>query len=177
MRSIGLDIHRDFCEVAIAEGGEVRSPGRIEMTPAVLELFAGSLARTDQVALEVSGNAWEVARIIRPHVAKLVVVSPADTGIRAARAKTDRLDARSLAKLLAAGSLQSVWVPDDHSRAMRRRLQRRRKPRSAAAVKRGRTAAQISFAARPREILCAAASIVTIGFTPKPVGSTAPSTT
>ena len=127
MRSIGLDIHRDFAEVAIAEGGEVRSPGRIEMTPEALELFAQSLGRTDQVALEVSGNAWEVARIIRPHVARLVVVSPADTGIRAARAKTDRLDARALAKLLAAGSLQSVWVPDDRTRAMRRRLQRRRK--------------------------------------------------
>jgi hypothetical protein len=24
MRSIGLDIHRDFCEVAIAEAGEIR---------------------------------------------------------------------------------------------------------------------------------------------------------
>ena len=127
MRSIGLDIHRDFAEVAISEGGEVRSAGRIEMTPEALELFAQSLARTDQVALEVSGNAWEVARIIRPHVARVVVVSPADTGIRAARAKTDRLDARALAKLLAAGSLRSVWVPDDHTRAMRRRLQRRRK--------------------------------------------------
>jgi len=100
MRSIGLDIHRDFCEVAIAEGGEIRSPGRVEMRPEALELFAGSLARTDQVALEVSGNAWEVARIIRPHVARVVVVSPADTGIRSARAKTDRLDARALAKLL-----------------------------------------------------------------------------
>ncbi len=127
MRSIGLDIHRDFAEVAIAESGEVRSPGRIEMTPEALELFAQSLGRTDQVALEVSGNAWEVARIIRPHVAKLVVVSPADTGIRSARAKTDRLDARALAKLLAAGELQSVWIPDDHTRAMRRRLSRRRK--------------------------------------------------
>ena len=127
MRSIGLDIHRDFCEVAIAEGGEVRSPGRVEMRPEALALFAGSLARTDQVALEVSGNAWEVARIVRPHVARVVVVSPADTGIRSARAKTDRLDARALAKLLAAGSLQSVWVPDDRTRAMRRRLQRRRK--------------------------------------------------
>lgn len=120
MRSIGLDIHRDFAEVAIAESGEARSPGCIEMSPEALELFAQSLGRTDQVALEVSGNASEVARIIRPHVAKLVVVSPADTGIRAARAKTDRLDARALAKLLAAGSLASVWVPDDHTRAMRR---------------------------------------------------------
>jgi transposase len=125
MRSIGLDIHRDFCEVAIAERGEISSAGRIEMTPAALELFAGSLGRDDRVALEVSGNAWEVARIIRPHVARVVVVSPADTGIRSARAKTDRLDARALAKLVASGSLDAVWVPDDETRAMRRRLQRR----------------------------------------------------
>jgi transposase len=125
MRSIGLDIHRDFCEVAIGEGGEIRSPGRIEMTPEALELFAQSLGGDDQVALEVSGNAWEVARIIEPHVARVVVVSPADTGIRSARAKTDRLDARALAKLLASGSLDSVWVPDEQTRALRRRLQRR----------------------------------------------------
>jgi transposase len=125
MRSIGLDIHRDFCEVAIAEAGEIRSPGRIEMTPAALKLFAQSLAADDRVALEVSGNAWEVARIIKPHVARVVVVSPADTAIRSARAKTDRLDARALAKLLASGSLDSVWVPDEATRAMRRRLSRR----------------------------------------------------
>ena len=125
MRSIGLDIHRDFCEVAIAERGEIRSAGRIEMTPAALELFAGSLGHDDRVALEVSGNAWEVVRIMKPHVARVVVVSPADTGIRSARAKTDRLDARALAKLLASGSLDAVWVPDEATRAMRRRLQRR----------------------------------------------------
>jgi transposase len=125
MRSIGLDIHRDFAEVAIAEDGEVRSGGRIEMTPEALELFAQSLGQDDQVALEVSGNAWEVARTLRPHVERVVVVSPADTGIRAARAKTDRLDARALAKLLAAGQLDGVWVPDERTRAMRRRLGRR----------------------------------------------------
>jgi len=125
MRSIGLDIHRDFAEVAIAEGGEVRSAGRIEMTPEALELFAGSLGAGDRVAMEVSGNAWEVARIIRPHVARVLCVSPADTGIRSARAKTDRLDARALAKLLAAGQLESVWVPDEKTRAIRRRLARR----------------------------------------------------
>jgi hypothetical protein len=49
------------------------------------------------VALEVSGNAWEIARLIEPHVAQVLVVSPSDTGIRQARAKTDRLDARTLA--------------------------------------------------------------------------------
>jgi transposase len=125
VRDIGLDVHRDFCEVAISEGGELRSEGRIETTPEALELFAGSLGRDDRVALEVTGNAWEIARIIEPHVARVVVVSPTDTGIRQARAKTDRLDARALAKLLAADSVEGLWMPDDRTRALRRRLQRR----------------------------------------------------
>ena len=53
------------------------------------------------------------------------MVSPADTGIRQARAKTDRLDARTLARLLAAGELDAVWAPDEWTRIMRRRLSRR----------------------------------------------------
>src|SRR5215213_3767791 len=120
-----MDVHRDFCEVAIAEAGAVRSGGRIETSPEALELFAASLARADVVALEVTGNAGEIARILRPHVGAVVVVSPHDTGISRARAKTDRLDARVLAKLLAAGELDAVWMPDEWTRAMRRRLARR----------------------------------------------------
>jgi hypothetical protein len=107
-----------------------RSHGRIETTPETLELFAQSLGPHDHVALEVTGNAWEIARIIEPHVARVIVVWPSDTGIRQARAKTDRLDARALAKLLAAGSLDAVWMPDERIRAMRRRLARGR-PRHA----------------------------------------------
>jgi transposase len=125
MRSIGLDIHRDFIEVAIAEGGEIRSGPRVAMDTESLELFAQSLGSTDQVALEVSGNAWEVVRIIRPHVARIVAASPIDTGMRQARAKTDRLDARALARLLATGQLDAVWIPDEPTEAMRRRLRRR----------------------------------------------------
>jgi transposase len=124
-RAIGLDVHRDFCEVAIADAGRVRSAGRIETSPEALELFAASLSPIDRVALEVTGNAAEIARILEPHVAAVVVVSPHDTGISGARAKTDRLDARTLAKLLAAGELDAVWVPDEWTRAMRRRLAQR----------------------------------------------------
>src|SRR3954470_11232668 len=120
VRSIGLDVHRDFCEVAIVEAGEVRSAGRIETTPATLELFAQSLCSADRVALEVTGNAWEIARILEPHVGEVLVVHPGDTGIRQARAKTDRLDARALAKLLAAGSLHGLWDPPQPKRAVRR---------------------------------------------------------
>ena len=125
MRSVALDVHLDFCEVAIVEDGEVRSAGRIKTKPEQIELFASSLGPDDRVALEVTGNAWEIARTIQPHVAEVLVVSPSDTGIRQARAKTDRLDARTLARLLAAGSLDGVWMPDRWTWVMRRRLSRR----------------------------------------------------
>jgi transposase len=99
-RAIGLDLHRDFCEVAICEDGVVRSAGRVEMAPEGIEALAASLEPSDRVAMEVSGGAWEVARILEPHVERVVVVSPDDTGIAQARTKTDRLDARKLASLL-----------------------------------------------------------------------------
>src|SRR5271169_2307870 len=124
-RAGGLDVHRDFCEGAVADGGEVSSSGRVDTKPEALELFGGSLDPRDRVALEVSGSAWEVARILERHVARVIVVSPADTGIRQARAKTDRLDARTLARLLAAGELDGVWSPDRQTWVMRRRLSRR----------------------------------------------------
>jgi transposase len=124
-RAIGLDVHRDFCVVAICEDGVVRSGGRVASTPEGIETLAASLASTDRVALEVTGSAWEVTRLLEPHVDRVVVVSPDDTGIVQARAKTDRLDARTLAVLLSRGELESVWMPDERCRVMRRRLARR----------------------------------------------------
>jgi len=105
VRAVALDVHRDFCEVAIVEEGRLRSAGRIETRPETLELFAQSLDARDWVALKVTGDAWAIAGILEPHVARVIVVSPGDTGIRQARAKTNRLDARALAKLLWAGEL------------------------------------------------------------------------
>ena len=124
-RAIGLDVHRDFCVVAICEDGQVRIGARVPSTPEGLELLAQSLVASDRVALEVTGSCWEVARILEPHVDRVVVVSPDDTGITQARAKTDRLDARALARLLWSGELESVWMPDERCRVLRRRLARR----------------------------------------------------
>src|SRR4051812_44739405 len=124
-RAIGLDVHRDFCVVAICEDGRVRSAGRVPSTPDSLKLLAESLVESDRVALEVTGSCWEVARILEPHVDRVVVVSPDDTGISSARAKTDKLDARALARLLWSGELEAVWMPDERCRVLRRRLSRR----------------------------------------------------
>jgi transposase len=105
-RAIGLDVHRDFCEVAICEEGKVRSAGRVDSSPEALGVLATSLGPDDRVALDVSGGAWAIVALLDPHVASVVVVSPGDTGIAQARAQTDRLNARTLARLLWAGELR-----------------------------------------------------------------------
>jgi transposase len=126
VRSIGLDVDRDFCEVAIAERGEVRSAGRIETRVETLELFAVSLGRDDVVALEATSGAAKIAALIEPHVARVVVANTRKlAAISQAKAKTDRLDARTLARLLASGYLEEVWAPDDRARALRRLTSRR----------------------------------------------------
>src|SRR3954464_11335340 len=124
-QAIGLDVHRDFCVVAICEDGEVRTGARVPSTPEGLGLLAQSLLPSDRVALEVTGSCWEVARILEPHVERVIVVSPDDTGIAQARTKTDKLDARALAKLMWQGELDAVWMPDKRCRVLRRRLARR----------------------------------------------------
>jgi transposase len=126
MRSIGIDVHRDFCEVALVEGGEVRSAGRIATSPKALELLAQSLCVTDEVVLETTSGAIEIARLLRPHVARVVLANAADVrAIAHARVKCDRFDAATLARLLAAGMLDGVWVPDEEIGALRRRIARR----------------------------------------------------
>jgi transposase len=57
VRAVALDVHRDFCEVAIVAEGRLRSAGRIATRPEASELFAQSLDPRDRVALEVTGNA------------------------------------------------------------------------------------------------------------------------
>ncbi len=126
MRFIGLDVHRDCCEVAIAERGAVRSAGRVRTEPAALALFAHSLAVDDEVAVEATGNALGIARIIEPHVGRVVLANAkAVKGITRAGAKTDKIDARTLAKLLAGGFLPAVWLPDEQTRILRRRISAR----------------------------------------------------
>ena len=56
MRYIGMDVHREFAQIAVVEDGLVRDEGRIGVTPAALREWAGSLRLDDQVALEATGS-------------------------------------------------------------------------------------------------------------------------
>jgi transposase len=125
-RCIGLDVHREFAEVAIWQDGIVRSVGRIATTPEALRLFAESLWERDEVALEATCNTHAIARLLERHVGRVVVSNPQKTrAIAEAKVKTDKVDAQVLAQLLAAGFLPSVWLADDETHALRRQVARR----------------------------------------------------
>ena len=62
-RCIGLDVHREFAQVAIWEDGVIWQAGRIQTTPEALRAFADSLCATDEVALEATGNTQAIARV------------------------------------------------------------------------------------------------------------------
>src|SRR5215203_6732198 len=124
-RCIGLDVHREFAEVAIWEDGVVRSAGQIPTTPEALRLFAESLCESDEVALEATCNTHAIARLLERHVGRVVVSNPTKTrAIAEAKVKTDKVDAQVLAQLLAAGFLPSVWLADDETHALRRQVAR-----------------------------------------------------
>jgi transposase len=83
------------------------------------------LVSTDEVVLEATSNALAIARILEPHVRRVVLANPKAVRETSRRAKTDRIDAKVLAQLLAVGFLDEVWTPDETTRVRRRLTSRR----------------------------------------------------
>jgi transposase len=76
--------------------------------------------------LEATGNSDAIATLLTPLVARVVVSNPSKTrAIAEAKVKTDKVDARILAQVLAADFLPPVWLPDDRTRSLRRQVMRR----------------------------------------------------
>ncbi len=128
MRTIGLDVHKRFAEVAILNEGErvVRRGDRVDATPAALRAFAATLGPNDQVVLEATVNTWAIADLLRTQAGRVVVSNPMRTrAIADAKIKTDRVDAAVLAQLLAADFIPEVWMPDEATRERRRRIAHR----------------------------------------------------
>ena len=139
MRSIALDVHRDFCEVAIKEGVSCARRGGSRRAPSGSSCSRRAWRADDQVALEATGPANAIARILEPHVGRVVIANTRRVrAIAEAKVKTDKVDARTLCELLDAGFLPAVWSPDEHTSALRGLLGRRdrlvRSPRAKNAV-------------------------------------------
>jgi transposase len=121
-----MDVHRTFAQLAVVEDGLCRDEGRIDVNPEALRAWVDTLEPDDEVALEATGNSDAIAMLLTPRVARVVVSNPKKTrAIAEAKVKTDKVDARILAQLLAADFLPPVWLPDDRTRCLRRMVSRR----------------------------------------------------
>ncbi len=126
MKLFGLDVHREFTQLAMLERGQLTHLGRIPTTPEALRAFAQRLGPEDQVVLEATGNTYAIVQVLQQHAGRVVVSNPVQTrAIADAKIKTDRVDAEVLVRLLAGGWLPEVWVPDAATQALRQQVAHR----------------------------------------------------
>src|ERR1700726_4000398 len=123
---VGLDTSKLRNAVAIAEGGragEVRFLGEIENTGAATAKLVRKLAAKHQrltFCYEAGPTGYGLYRLIKSLGHECIVVAPSLIPKRPGdRVQTNRRDALSLVKLLRAGELTAVWVPDERHEAMR----------------------------------------------------------
>lgn len=126
MRSIGMDVHRSFAQIAVVEDGTVVENFRIDMEHDAVLAFGRRLCRTDEVVLEATGNTAAIVRLLSPFVGHVIIANPMQVkAIAHARVKTDKVDAKILAQLHAAGFLPEVWAADDATLNLRRLVSER----------------------------------------------------
>jgi hypothetical protein len=81
VRAFGLDVHRDFCEVAIAENDTVRSAGRIP-TPRAPRSGCSprALLRLRRRALEATSGADRIVAVLQGQGVRVIVANTPISG-------------------------------------------------------------------------------------------------
>ena len=92
MRTVALDVHKRFAEVAVHEDGGLRRLGRIETSQ--LRAFAESLGPEDHVVLESTAMTWAIAELLAEHAGRVTVSNPMRTRAIAGEGQ-DRQDRRA----------------------------------------------------------------------------------
>src|SRR5512136_1079798 len=125
---IGLDVHKDSITIAIAEPGpkgEIRLFGTITNDLQALEKALTRIRKAHrgaplEVAYEAGPCGFGIARRLRQLGVPCLVAAPSLIPKQpGAPFKTDQRDARSLARLLRAGELTGVYVPEATDEAIR----------------------------------------------------------
>lgn len=118
VRFVGLDVHKHYL-VAVAvdpDKNEVMPPRRVQLSN-LDDWVRKNLTRQDAVVLEMTTNTFQLYDELLPHVHSVTVVHPPHVAlITRAQVMTDKIAARTLARLHAARLLPEVWVPPDEVR-------------------------------------------------------------
>jgi len=123
VRWVALDVHALTIAAAVAEAnGEMRDMGVIPNTPEAVSKLVRKLGKPEQ--LRVCYEAGPTGYVLYWQLTRLGVhcdvVAPTLVPVKAGdRVKTDRRDARKLARSYRAGDLTPVWVPDAAHEALR----------------------------------------------------------
>jgi len=123
---VGLDVAKARNAVAIAEpgrSGEVRYLGEIDSAPEAMQRLVRRLGKRHgrlHFCYEAGCTGYGLYRQIKALGHQCTVVAPSLIPTKAGeRRKTNRIDATKLARLMRAGELSAVWVPDEAHEAMR----------------------------------------------------------
>jgi transposase len=121
---VGLDVHKATIAVAVADEGrgEVRKYGTIRNSPEAVLKLVRQLGSAERLVCcyEAGPCGYGLQRQLAGLGAVCTVVAPSLIPTRPGdRVKTDQRDAVKLARLLRAGELTSVWVPDAEHEGLR----------------------------------------------------------
>ena len=131
MKYVGIDVHKKLCQAAVLnEDGELLDQIRFLNKKEEIKDFAFKLLtfRDDvKAVVESTGNLWIQIHDILENIGIDVVLSnPTKTRLIAeAKNKTDKVDAKTLARLLRADMLFTCYVPGEEIRNRREFLRHR----------------------------------------------------
>jgi len=126
---IGCDAHKHYSHFAVLDqDGRLLTQHRVEHQPGAIQAFLENLPQGTPVALESVGNWYWIADEIEAAGCLPLLTHAAKAKLLMGNVnKTDKLDAKALAKLLHLDSLPTVWLPPREIRDQRE-LHRTRTP-------------------------------------------------